>query len=130
MVCHWTGIYFNGEEVGFKIFQEVVRRLHARYDNLVWMKNSEIARYWAAKELTHIASQDGTLEFAAPFGCPRFTFEWQHRFTEPPTYIAGNQRARLRAVQSALALESGTYFEHDGRTICCLDLAKGTSQLT
>ena len=24
MVCHWPGIYFNGEEVGFKIFKEVV----------------------------------------------------------------------------------------------------------
>ena len=29
MVCHWPGMYFNGEEIGFKIFQEVVRRLHA-----------------------------------------------------------------------------------------------------
>ena len=34
MVAHWTGIYWNGQELGFKIFQEVVRRLHARFDNL------------------------------------------------------------------------------------------------
>lgn len=129
LVCHWTGIYFNGEEVGFHIFREVVRRLHARYDNLLWMKNSEIARYWAAKELTQIARQDGTLAFAAPFACPKFTFEWQHGFTAPPSYIAGDQRTRLRAVPSALALESGTYFEHAGRTLCCLDLAKGSTQL-
>ena len=25
LVCHWPGMYFNGQEVGFKIFQEVVR---------------------------------------------------------------------------------------------------------
>ena len=31
MVCHWPGIYFNGEEVGFNIFKEVVRRLKAHY---------------------------------------------------------------------------------------------------
>ena len=57
LVCHWPGIYFNGEEVGFKIFQEVVRRMHARYDHLIWMKLGEIARYWAAKELTRISRQ-------------------------------------------------------------------------
>ena len=59
MVCHWPGIYFNGEEVGFNIFKEVVKRLHARYDNLIWMKLSEIARYWAAKELTRIRPARG-----------------------------------------------------------------------
>ena len=29
LVCHWPGIYFNGEEVGFNIFKEVVARLDA-----------------------------------------------------------------------------------------------------
>jgi len=57
LVCHWPGIYFNGEQIGFKIFQEVVRRVHSRYDNLIWMKLSEIARYWAARELTQIRRQ-------------------------------------------------------------------------
>src|SRR5205085_8585908 len=33
MVAHWTGIYWNGEERGFQILQEVHRRLHARYDH-------------------------------------------------------------------------------------------------
>jgi hypothetical protein len=54
MVCHWTGIYWNGEELGLKIFQEVVKRLRARFDNLHWMKLSEVSRYWAARELTRI----------------------------------------------------------------------------
>ena len=54
MVCHWPGMYFNGEETGFNIFREVVQRLHAAYDNLLWMKLSEIAGYWAARELTRI----------------------------------------------------------------------------
>ena len=43
MVCHWTGIYFHGQEVGLKIFQEVVKRLNKKYDHLLWMKLSEIA---------------------------------------------------------------------------------------
>ena len=52
MACHWPGIYFNGTEAGFRNFQEVVLRLHAGFDNPVWKKNGESARYWAAKELT------------------------------------------------------------------------------
>ena len=42
MVCHWTGIYWNGQELGFRIFQEVVRRLHARFDHLT---DSEYLRH-------------------------------------------------------------------------------------
>ena len=44
-----VSIYFNGQEHGFKVFQTVVDRLHRRYDHLIWMKLSEIAKYWAAK---------------------------------------------------------------------------------
>ena len=69
MVCHWTGIYWNGRETGLHVFQEVVRRLRARFDNLLWMKLSEAARYWAARELTAIESGDHTLAFRAPFAC-------------------------------------------------------------
>jgi hypothetical protein len=54
IVCHWTGIYWNGLEIGFEIFREVVKRLHSNFNHLHWMKLSEIARYWAAKELTRI----------------------------------------------------------------------------
>ena len=53
MVCHWTGIHFYGQVLGFQIFQQVVRRLGERFGpKILWMKLSEIARYWAAKELT------------------------------------------------------------------------------
>ncbi len=57
MVCHWPGMYFNGQETGFTIFRGIVERLHAAYDNLLWLKLSEIARYWAARELTRIERQ-------------------------------------------------------------------------
>ncbi len=73
MVCHWPGIYCNGGEEGFQAFQTVVERLHRRYDNLIWMKNSEIARYWAAKELTKIERDGSAVVLKAPFACPAFT---------------------------------------------------------
>ena len=38
------------------------------------MKLSEIARYWAARELTRIERPDASgLAFHAPFACPQFT---------------------------------------------------------
>ncbi len=73
MYGHWPGIYCNGKETGFQVFQQVVQRLHAGHDNLIWMKLSEIARYWAAKELTRIDRQEKTIDFHAPFACPQFT---------------------------------------------------------
>src|SRR3954447_17361571 len=75
MVGHWPGFYFNGQEVGFTILKEVVRRLHAGFDHLVWMKLGEIARYWAARELTRIERREGGVTFHAPFACPAFTVE-------------------------------------------------------
>jgi len=37
MASHWTGIYFTGQEEGFRTFQEAVRRVTAKYDHLLWM---------------------------------------------------------------------------------------------
>lgn len=41
MVAHWTGVYWNGQELGFRIFQEVERRLREHWaDRIRWMKLS------------------------------------------------------------------------------------------
>jgi hypothetical protein len=135
LVCHWPGMYFNGQETGFKIFQEVVRRLHEAYDHLVWMKLSEIARYWAARELTRIERPDATgLRFHAPFACPQFTVKLELS----DDAAAASQRVRLRAdpnqtdlipVASPLLLKSGTVLRRQGSLVACLDLPKGVSRL-
>ena len=124
IVCHWTGIHFNGEEVGFAIFKEVVRRLHARFDNLLWMKNSELARYWAAKELTRIDRQAGNITFNAPFACPAFTLQVENAGQQPPTY----QQQPLRQVTSRLHLASGTFCDEREGRILCVPLQRGQSK--
>jgi len=129
LVCHWPGIYFNGEEIGFNIFKEVVRRINARYDNLLWMKNSEIARYWAAKELTKIEKQGGRITFNAPFATTRFTVRTRTNSTTPPKLIAGRKSIQLRRVNRPLQLQSQTWHA-DGRDVTvCFDLPKGKSTL-
>lgn len=129
LVCHWPGIYFNGEEIGFNIFKEVVRRIHSRYDNLVWMKNSEIARYWAAKELTKIGKQGGRITFNAPFATTRFTVRTRTNSTTPPKLIAERKPIQLRRVNRPLQLQSQTWHADGGDVTVCFDLPKGKSIL-
>jgi hypothetical protein len=129
LVCHWPGIYFNGQEVGFRIFQEVVRRLHAAFDHLLWMKLSEIARYWAARELTRIAWKDGSLEFHAPFACPAFTLQLPAPPAAVPAIEVQGQPTRLRQADALLALESGSWTRRGENVVVCFDLPKGISHL-
>lgn len=131
MYCHWPGIYFNGAESGFRIFQETVRRLHAAYDNLTWMKLSEIARYWAARELTAIRLGPDHVALNAPFACPQFTirFRWPAARREPPCLQAGATQMLLQEVAGPLKLESGTWTRQGEEIVACFDLPKGASRL-
>lgn len=127
IMSHWPGIYYNGQETGFKVFQEVVKRLHSAYDNLVWMKLSEIARYWAARELTGIARSANSVTFQAPFACPRFTV--RVAAAAAPKLLIGNDAVPLKEVNSRLRLTSGTWARERNEIIACFDLKKGASRL-
>jgi len=127
-LAHWTGVYWNGQELGFRIFQEVVRRLHARFDLLVWMKTSELARYWAARELTSIRRDGQRVAFHAPFACPGFT-------VRVPALSPVNPRWRshpappLREARRVHDLQPGTWLSEPAGLTLCFDLPKGTSEL-
>lgn len=129
LVCHWAGIYSNGQETGFQIFQEVVRRLHAAYDHLIWMKLNEIARYWAAKELTRIDRDGNRLAFHAPFACPRFTVRTPGQPGTAPKLRVEGQPRPLKEVKRPLDLQPGAWTCHPEGMIVCLDLPKGLSRL-
>jgi len=124
MVSHWPGLYFNGDEVGFAILQDVVRRLHRRDEDLIWMKLSEIARYWAAKTLTRIELNRETITLRGPFACSDFTFE----VTAPHARIlkattAGKPMA-LKEIDQPLDLTVGQWVRDDEDVRVCLNLPK------
>jgi hypothetical protein len=127
LVCHWPGVYFNGTELGFNIFKEVVRRLEARYDNLLWMKQREIARYWAAKELTRIERQGPQITFNAPFATTRFTIRTKTKASKPPLLTVGGKPVPLQRVNAPLQLKSGTWHTESQNVTICFDLPKGKS---
>jgi len=130
MLAHWTGIYWNGQELGFEVFKEVVRRLHARFDNLLWMKLSEVARYWAAKELTRVERNGSAFAFRAPFTCPGFTARLSQASRLIPKLTAGLEVVNLREVSKSLELKSGSWCRDGDALLVCFDLPKGESRLT
>ena len=128
MLCHWTGIYWNGQELGFTIFKEVVRRLHARYDHLLWMKLSELSRYWAAKELTRVERSGASLTLRAPYACPAFTVRID-RAASAPSHEAGGRLAQLTPVQKPTELVPNRFWRDGESVVVCIDLPKGSSTL-
>ncbi len=130
MVCHWPGLYFNGEHTGFRILKEVKRRLDQKYDNLVWMKLSEIARYWAARKLTTISASDKGITLKAPFACPGFTLKLNSAVRKPRLTVNGTEVRNLDRVAGQKEIRPGTWCPDRNDTILCLDLAKGENLLT
>lgn len=129
MVCHWPGIYYNGEELGFNIFKEAVRRVHAKYDHVHWMKLSEISRYWAAKELTTVRRSGQGVSFQAPFASPDFTCRVSGRVTSTPKLVVNEWQRELREVSRPLDLRENTWTKSGDNFLVCFDLPRGTSRL-
>jgi len=129
IVCHWPGVYFNGERIGFNIFKEVVKRLDAHYGHLIWMKNSEIARYWVAKELTRIDKTESGLILKAPYACPAFTVRVTARPERELRLKIEAKAQPLTEVRKLLDLKAGTWVRDKDMVALCLDLPKGTSEI-
>jgi len=129
-LAHWTGFYWNGQELGFQVWQEVVRRLHARFDNLLWMKLSELSRYWAARELTRIERTGERLVLHAPFATPNFTVQLSTASNAAPKFASTNQTpAAMSETKRLLDLKPGLWHRAGGTLTVCFDLPKGGSQL-
>jgi len=131
MLAHWTGFYWNGEELGFKVFQEVVKRLKARFEHLHWMKLSELSRYWAAKELTQLEREGNRISLRAPFACPDLTVraEIAPTVTKCAVRRAAGEPEPLRKVERPLALVPGTWCRDGENALACFPLPRGASQV-
>jgi hypothetical protein len=126
LVCHWPGIYYNGEKTGFAIFKEVVSRLHQKYDNLIWMKNSEIARYWAARKLTGVETLKNEIRLKAPFSAENYTLQINRKL-KSATLKNGNSAYQLEREKKILQLKPGFFCPTDDETFIAFDLKKGTT---
>ncbi len=93
------------------------------------MKQCEIARYWAAKELTRIEKQGRQVTFSAPFATTRFTVRVSGATSNAPKLTAAGKPVELRRVTGPLQLQSGTWHTDGKDMMVCFDLPKGKSTL-
>jgi hypothetical protein len=93
------------------------------------MKLSEIARYWAAKELTQIERRGNAVRLKAPFGAECFTVE----ITEPkggtPLLTAAGKPVALRKIEKRAQFAPGTWLESEQKLTLCFDLPEGESAI-
>ncbi|QDV43660.1 hypothetical protein Enr13x_35170 [Stieleria neptunia] len=133
MLCHWPGMYCNGTKTGFNAFKRVVQSLASRFgDQTLWMKVSEIGRYWAAKEMTSLTRSDAnTIELNAPLACENFTVSvGSTSISKVPSLSHVGSQWPLQQVASLSRLQNGTFVRVDGDVVVCLDLPKGASRLS
>jgi hypothetical protein len=128
IVCHWPGVYFNGEKTGFNIFKQVVSRLHQKYRNLLWMKNSEIARYWAAKKLSKIRIADNGFTIDAPFSTDRFTLQVSKKLKDIRILQEGRQLIPGK-IMDPNQLKSATFCWNAEGTLVAFPLQKGVTEI-
>lgn len=129
IVCHWPGVYFNGEKTGFNILKQVKKRLDQKYNHLIWMKLSEIARYWAAKELTTISVNHDKISLRAPFATPGFTLNLNSSVRNPGIKNGGEDLIPFARVKDPKELKTNTWYSDKSGSLLCFNLRKGSSEL-
>lgn len=128
--AHWPGLYSNGSKAGLTAFQRVVTSIDAEFrDRTLWMKQSEIARYWAAKGLTTIEREGGTITLRAPFACPGFTLQIENAGTQPPRVAVAGAAQPLQEVADLRRLVSGAWRVSGTSADVCFDLPRGVTTL-
>jgi len=93
------------------------------------MKLSEIARYWAAKELTRITRGGYEIRVHAPYACPEFTVAVPVSTPLIPKLKIQERTLELDEVSQALRLKQATWTRRENEVLACFDLPKGESIL-
>jgi hypothetical protein len=132
MFGHWAGFFCNGSKKGFEQCKKVITTLNAKYrDKTIWMKTSELARYWAARELTGIERSGGRIVLNASFACPAYTVRTQRTAATPPQLTSNGKVLPLTEAKTVRDLSSGQWFkeQNENGIIVCFELAKGRTTL-
>ncbi len=117
------------------VFQEVVRRLHARYDHLVWMKLSELSAVLGRPRTDGHRSGPGRgsgrgLAIPGSLFLSRLYGPSSGQNQEKPVVTLRGEQTALRRVDRAWDLAGGTWRSVDGALELCFDLRKGESTVS
>ena len=130
MLCHWPGMYTHGTKKGFEAFKQVAVAIQQRFgDQTLWMKISEIARYWAARKLTRIDRNANQIVFNAPLPSPQFTIRITTADNAKPTLAHKGKPIELNKTANLRDLKPGTWIQQAKTISVCFDLPRGKSIL-
>jgi hypothetical protein len=120
ILSHWQSLYSNGSEAGIAILDRVFRRVRRLLGRrIVWMKCSEMARYYAAAKSARVRPIDRGIRIASLFACPAFTISLP-TLRRPSAVVVDGRR--LRIIASPTGLRPATWAHAGGRTYVCFDL--------
>lgn len=130
-LTHWPSLYANGSDTAFAAFRGIVQRVNQTYgDRILWMKLTEIARYWAVRELATIRSDENGYAFSSPWSVDGWTVSFPAGGPEPaPRFDSGGESVTLRrvAADAGVAMEPGTFRVAGDRVEVCVNLPRGES---
>jgi hypothetical protein len=130
MFGHWAGLYGNGSRKGFEHAKAAISAINKRFaDRIVWMKTSEIARYWAARQLTRVERDGASVKLAAPFACPAFTLRVGKTAAARPSFLHAGHAVPFEEVKTVRELKAGSWVREGEAVTFCLDLPKGEMSL-
>jgi len=137
LVTHWQSLYSNGKREGLAGLDEVASRLARNFGpRLLWVTNSEIARYRVAEESTQITPLDGdTLQLDALFACPDFTLTLQspalgaEAITDVEVVQEGSVHALAHDGATDNLMASASWRQAGEGITVCFDLQPGTQTL-
>jgi hypothetical protein len=131
MFCHWAGLYSHGTKKGFEACKRVISTINRKYrDRTLWMKQSELARYQVARELTRIGRDGNSISLVTPVACPNFTLQVTHDSNTPPgqpQLVRDGKAVPLAEARSTTDLVAGTFLRDAKSTTLCIDLPKGSA---
>jgi len=127
ILSHWQSLYSNGSEAGIAILGRVFSRIRKLLGTrVVWMKCSEMARYYAAAQSARARAVPRAIRITSLFACPEFTISVPAPRRLTAVTVDGS---RLRRLGSPARLTSGTWALTAGRAYLCFDLAE-SSEIT
>jgi hypothetical protein len=130
MFGHWAGFYCNGSRRGFDACKKVVTTLNERFgDRTIWMKASELARYWAARELTRIERRGGVITLSARYAAPAFTLRVSNPTSAALKWVHEGVETPLKEVSTLRELKPGSWLREKEAAVVCFDLPKARSEL-
>ncbi len=130
MVCHWPGIWYNGDKIGFSILKEVVSRLRQKYNNLIWMRQNDIARYWVARTLTKISAGKNALNLRAPFAAGGFTLRLNFPVSKVSIKNELEENRPLKRIDKGDILKQDSWYSDNKESILCFELKKGITGIS